>query len=74
VTKKEAEKITKYKNLTIEIQRMGNSRTEVIPVVTGATVTISKSLRQHLSDISGRREIKDLQKQRCWALQTYFGK
>jgi hypothetical protein len=39
---KEAEKILKYKNLTIEIQRMWNVKTKVIPVIIGATGTISR--------------------------------
>ena len=33
VIKKEAEKILKYKDLTIEIQLMGNVKTRLIPVV-----------------------------------------
>jgi hypothetical protein len=41
VIKKEAEKILKYKDITIEIQRMWNAKTKVIPVVIGATGTIS---------------------------------
>ena len=60
--KKEAERILKYKDLTIEIQRMWNVKAKVIPVITGATGTDSKPLPQYLSNISGKREIKELQK------------
>jgi hypothetical protein len=42
VIKKEAEKILKCKDLTIEIQRTWNVKTKVIPVTIGATGTISK--------------------------------
>jgi len=35
VTKKEAEKILKHKDLTIEIQRMWSVKTKVIPVNNG---------------------------------------
>jgi hypothetical protein len=42
VIKKEAEKILKYKDLTIEIPRMWNVKTNVIPLIIGATRTISK--------------------------------
>ena len=62
VNKKEAEKILKYKDLTIEIQRMWNVRTKVIPVIIGATGTISKSFRKYVSNIPGNHEVKELQK------------
>ena len=62
VIKREAEKILKYKNLTIEIQRMWNAKTKVIPVITGATGTIPKSFRKCLSNIPAKHEVKDLQK------------
>jgi hypothetical protein len=62
VIKKEAEKILKYKNLTIEIQRMWNVKTKVIPVIMGANGTISKSFRKYVSNIPGKHEAKELQK------------
>jgi hypothetical protein len=60
VIKEEAEKILKYKILTIEIQCMWNVKTKLIPVITGATETLSKSLRQYLSNTPGKHEIKEL--------------
>jgi len=50
VIEKEAEKILKHKDLTIEIQCMWNVKAKLIPVITGATGTISKLLRQYLSN------------------------
>ena len=62
VIKKEAEKVLKYKDLTIEIQRMWNVKTKVIPVIIGATGTASKSFRKYVSNIPGKHEVKELQK------------
>jgi len=62
VIKKEAEKVVKYKDLTIEIQRMWNVKTKVIPVIIGATGTISKSFRKYVNNIPGKHEVKKLQK------------
>jgi len=62
VIKKEAEKILKYKDLTTEIQRVWNVKTKVIPEITGATGTISKSFRKYMSNIPGKHEVKELQK------------
>jgi len=44
--KNEAEKIVKYKDLTIEIKRMWNVKAKVIPVTKGATGTVSESFRK----------------------------
>jgi len=62
VIKKEADKTLKYKDLTIEIQRIWNAKTKVIPVIIGATGTISKSFRKYVSNITGKHEVKELQK------------
>ena len=60
--KKEAERILKCKDLTIEIQRMWNVKTKVIPVLKGATGTISKSFGKYASNIPGKYVVKKLQK------------
>ena len=64
VIKQEAKKNLKYRDLITEIQRMWNMKAKVIPVIIGATRTISKSLTQYLSNIRvlGKHEIKELQK------------
>jgi len=62
VIKKGAEKILKYKDLTIEIQRIWNVKTRVIPVIIVANGTISKSFRKYVSNITGNHDVKELQK------------
>ena len=62
VIKKEAKKILKFKDLTIENQRMWNVETKAIPVIIGVNGTIFKSLRHCLKNIPGRHEMKELQK------------
>ena len=61
VIKKDAEKILKYKNLTIEIQCLWNIKTDVEPVIIGAVGTISKSFGKYQSNIPGKHEVKVLQ-------------
>ena len=51
--KREAKKILKYKDLTIEIQCMWNVKAKMILVKTGATGTLSKLFRQYLNIILG---------------------
>ena len=72
---KEDEEVIKYQDLTIEIQRMWNIKTKVMPVIKGANGTNSESFRQYLSNKPGKHEIKEtLKKQPYWALHTYCGK
>jgi hypothetical protein len=47
ISKKESKMILKYKDLPTE----WNVKTNVIPILTGATGTISKSFRKYLSTI-----------------------
>jgi len=62
VIKKEAEKILKYKDLTVEMQHMWNVKAKLIPVITGVNGTISKSFRKYVSNIPGKHEVMELQK------------
>jgi hypothetical protein len=54
--------ILRYNDLAMDIQRMWNVKTEVVPVKMGATGTISKSFRKYLSSVPGKHEVKQLQK------------
>jgi hypothetical protein len=62
VVQKEAEKKLKYKNVGIQIQRMWNLKCTIIPVITGATGIVKKSLRKNLDSIPGKHLIDSLQK------------
>ena len=72
--KKEAEKILKYKDLTIEIQLMWNVKTKMIPVKIAATGTISKTFRKYVSNIPGNHEVKELQKTAILGTEHIFRK
>jgi hypothetical protein len=62
VIQKEAENKLKYKNLSVEIQRMWNMKCFVIPVIIGATGIVSKSLQKYLETIPGQHSLDSLQK------------
>ena len=50
---KQAEKLLKYKDLQIEISRVWNVKTTVIPIIIGAHGTIGKKLSKYLEAIPG---------------------
>ena len=53
---------------------MWNVKTKVIPVIIGATGTISKSFRKYVSSIPETLKLRNYRKQPYWALHTHFGK
>jgi len=60
VIEKEAKKVLNYKDLKKEIQCMWSVKANVIQVIIWATGTISKSLRNYLSNVTEKGEIKEL--------------
>jgi len=59
---KEMEKKLKYKSLCIEIQRMWNLKCTIVPVITGATGIVTRSLRKNMETIPGKHSIDSLRK------------
>ena len=59
---KVTEKLSKYKDLEIEISRMWNMKTEVIPVVIGALGLMKKGVEQYTNRIPGNINIYEVQK------------
>jgi hypothetical protein len=56
------EKKLKYKNLSVEIQRMWNMKCFFIPVIIGATGIVTRGLKKHTETIPGKHSIDSLQK------------
>jgi hypothetical protein len=62
VIQMESENKLKYKNLSVEIQRMWNMNCFVTPVITGATGIVTKGLKKCLQTIPGMHSIDSLQR------------
>ena len=62
VLQKEAEKKLKYNSLCIQIQRMWNLKSAIVPVIIGATGMGTRSLRKNLEAVPGKHSIDSLQK------------
>ena len=62
VVQKETDKKLKYKSLCVEIQRMWNLKCTILPVITGATGIVTRSLRKNLEAVPGRHLIDSVQK------------
>jgi len=70
VIKKEAEKILKYKDLIIEIQRMWNVKTKVIPVILGRLGLFQSYTENTSATYQENMKSRNYRKQPYWALHT----
>ena len=59
---KESERVSKYKDLEIQVSRMWKVRTEIVPVGIGALGTIKKGLDQNLQTLRGHPSATELHK------------
>jgi hypothetical protein len=59
---KETEKLSKYKDLEIEVSRMCKVRTKTVPVVPEALETIKKRLDENVQFLLGHLSTTELQK------------
>ena len=59
---KAAEKLSKYKDLEIEITKMWGLKTITVPVVVGALGVVKKGIKKHVDKIPGKINITELQK------------
>ena len=58
---KEFEKISKYKDLEIEIQKMWHLKTQTVPVIVGALGMIRKGTEKHLANLPGSSSLGEIQ-------------
>ena len=52
VNDKETEKVEKYQDLKIELQRLWNTSVEIVPIVVGALGAISRTLQKYLQKLN----------------------
>ena len=57
VANKEAETLSKYKNLEIEVTKMWHMKTNIFPVIIGTLGFIKKRMNDNISKIPGRVSI-----------------
>ena len=69
IEEKELEKISKYQDLKIEIERLWEKQTTLVPVVIGSLGAIRRDLRKHIRTI-GLERISPSQLQKTVLLGT----
>ena len=62
VSIKEVEKLSKYKDLEIEVTKMWEMKTSTVPIVMGALELVKKGYETYINQIPGHIRIEELQK------------
>ena len=62
ISAKEFEKLSKYKDLQIEVERMWQFKTSIIPVFVGASGLVKKGTAKHFEKIFGKQNLAEIQK------------
>ena len=62
IATKEFEKIDRYSELRVEISRLWDMETKVVPIIIGALGSISKQLKRYLEQIDNKPHVPTLQK------------
>jgi len=62
ISLKEFEKLSKYKDLEIEIQKMWHLKTQTIPVIIGAFGMIKRDNEKHLAKLPGDPSVGEIKK------------
>ena len=66
------EKLSKNKDLEIEISRMWGLKTETVPVVIGALGLVKKCLKKYVEKIPGNINNEDLQRSAYWPQPIFY--
>ena len=62
ISAKEFQKLSRYKDLEIEIAKMWKMKTKTIPVVVGAIDMIKKGTQKYVTEIPGNLSLSGIQK------------
>ena len=62
ISVKEFEKLSKYKDLKIEIAKMWKMKTKTIPAIVGALAMIKKRIQKYSNEIPGNLSLAQIQK------------
>ena len=62
ISAKEFEKLSKYKDLRIEVESMWQLKTSITPIVVGTSGLVKKGTAKHLEEIPGKQNLPEIQK------------